>query len=144
MSRFLKKEGFKVINARDGKEGLRLAREFRPLAITLDVLMPEMDGWAVLCALKADPAIADIPVIMLTVMDDRNRGFTLGVSEFLNKPIDRARLLAVLGKYRTGRPIGPILIVEDDAETRLMLRQIIEKEHGRSPKRKTDAGHWNG
>jgi CheY-like chemotaxis protein/signal transduction histidine kinase len=128
MSRHLSKEGFEVITASSGKEGLRLARETSPLAITLDVLMPEMDGWAVLSALKSDPALEDIPVIMLTVMDDRNLGFSLGASDFLNKPVERTRLLAVLNKYRTGSSSGPVLLVEDDPTTRLMLRRMIEKE----------------
>lgn len=127
MKRYLTREGFDVITASGGGEGLQLARKERPLAITLDVLMPEMDGWAVLYSLKADPDLADIPVIMLTVMDDRNLGFTLGASEYLNKPIDRKRLLDVLGKYRQVED-APVLIVEDDEETRRILRHIIEKD----------------
>ncbi|MBF0557481.1 MAG: response regulator [Nitrospirae bacterium] len=128
MTRYLTRDGFEVITASSGTEGLQLARKLRPLAITLDVLMPEMDGWTVLSSLKADPDLADIPVIMLTVMDDKNLGFTLGASEYLNKPIDRKRLLSVLGKYRHGAMAGPILIVEDDAEIRRILRHIIEKD----------------
>ncbi|MGD0281629.1 MAG: response regulator [Dissulfurispiraceae bacterium] len=128
MKRYLTREGFEVFTASSGSEGIQLARSVRPLAITLDVLMPEMDGWTVLSSLKADPDLADIPVIMLTVMDDKNLGFTLGASEYLNKPIDRKRLLAVLGNYRNESMGGPILIVEDDAETRRILRHFIEKE----------------
>src|SRR5205085_6633376 len=75
MQRFLGKEGFCIRTAAGGEEGLRLARELRPAAITLDVMMPDMDGWSVLSALKADPELCDIPVIILTMVDDRKRGF---------------------------------------------------------------------
>ncbi|MFQ5593212.1 MAG: response regulator [Anaerolineae bacterium] len=128
MQRFLSKEGFRAETAFGGEEGLRLARELRPAAITLDVIMPGMDGWAVLSALKADPELADIPVIMLTIVDDKNMGYALGASEYLTKPIDRGRLAAILKKYRCEQPPCPILVVEDDAATREMLRRMLEKE----------------
>ena len=104
MQRFLTKEGFRVVTAAGGEEGLRLARELRPDAITLDVMMPGMDGWAVLSALKADPDLADIPVIMLTIVDDRNLGYALGASDYLTKPIDRERLVTVLRQHRRDLP----------------------------------------
>jgi CheY-like chemotaxis protein len=93
MQRFLSKEGFRVLTAANGEDGLRLAREQRPDAITLDVMMPGMDGWAVLSALMADLTLADIPVIMLTIVEDKRMGYALGASEYLTKPIDRARLI---------------------------------------------------
>src|SRR5262249_19226996 len=77
MQRFLRREGLRMATATSGQEGLQLARELRPAAITLDVMMPGMDGWAVLTALKADPNMADIPVIMLTIVDDKNMGYAL-------------------------------------------------------------------
>jgi signal transduction histidine kinase/DNA-binding response OmpR family regulator len=125
MQRFLIKEGFHVVTAAGGEEGLRWARELRPDAITLDVMMPGMDGWAVLSALKADPDVADIPVIMLTIVDDRNLGYALGASEYLTKPIDRERLVTVLKQHRRH---GPILVVDDDAELRQLLRRMLEPE----------------
>jgi GAF domain-containing protein/DNA-binding response OmpR family regulator len=125
MQRFLGKEGFRVIAAAGGDEGLRRARELRPDAITLDVMMPGMDGWAVLTALKADPEIADIPVIMLTIVDDRNLGYALGASDYLTKPIDRERLVTVLKQHRRDRPV---LVVDDDAEVRQLLRRMLESE----------------
>src|SRR5262245_1101925 len=100
MQRFLTKEGFRVAIAQSGEEGLQRARELRPDAITLDVMMPGMDGWAVLSALKADPDVADIPVVMLTIVDDRNLGYALGASDYLTKPIDRERLTTVLKQHR--------------------------------------------
>jgi GAF domain-containing protein/CheY-like chemotaxis protein len=125
MQRFLGREGFRVIAAAGGEEGLRRARELRPDAITLDVMMPGMDGWAVLSALKADPDVADIPVIMLTIVDDRNLGYALGASDYLTKPIDRERLVAVLKQHRRDRPV---LVVDDDAEVRQLLRRMLEPE----------------
>jgi PAS domain S-box-containing protein len=99
--RFLTHEGFRVDEAPDGDTALRRARAARPHVITLDVLMPGMDGWAVLTALKADPALADIPVVMLSVVDEKHIGFALGASDFLTKPIERERLIAVLKKHRS-------------------------------------------
>jgi hypothetical protein len=125
MQRFLAKEGFRVVTAAGGEEGLRLARELAPAAITLDVMMPGLDGWAVLSALKADADLADIPVIMLTIVDDRNLGYALGAAEYLTKPIDRERLLAVLRRYRHDLPV---LVVDDDAELRELVRRLLERE----------------
>jgi GAF domain-containing protein/CheY-like chemotaxis protein len=125
MSRFLGKEGFRVVAAAGGEEGLRLARELQPDVITLDVLMPGIDGWSVLAALKADAALADIPVIMLTMLDDRNLGYALGAADYLTKPIDRERLVAVLGRYR---PDLPVLVVDDDADFRSLARRMLERD----------------
>jgi CheY-like chemotaxis protein len=125
MHRFLTKEGFRVVTAHGGEEGLRQARQLRPDAITLDVMMPGMDGWAVLSALKADPEVADIPVVMLTIVDDKNLGYALGASDYLTKPIDRERLVTVLKQYRRDRPI---LVVDDDAAVRHLFRRILEPE----------------
>lgn len=99
MQRFLRKHGRRVATARDGQHGLQLAKELRPSLIILDVLMPGMDGWAVLKELKGDPAIADIPVIMVTIVNDKNLGYALGASDYLTKPIDWHRLSALLKKY---------------------------------------------
>jgi CheY-like chemotaxis protein len=125
MQRFLAKEGFRVITASGGEEGLRRARELRPDAITLDVMMPGMDGWAVLSALKADPDVADIPVVMLTIVDDKNLGYALGASDYLTKPIDRERLVTVLQQHRGDRPV---LVVDDDVTLRQLLRRMLEPE----------------
>jgi len=125
MQRYLTREGFRVITAAGGDEGLRQARALRPDAITLDVMMPGLDGWAVLSALKADPAIADIPVVMLTIVDDRNLGYTLGAADYLTKPIDRERLVSVLERYRRDQPV---LVVDDDPEIRELFRRMLEPD----------------
>ncbi len=128
MERFLSREGFCVRTASGGDAGLRLARQLRPVAITLDVMMPDMDGWSVLSALKSDAALRDIPVIMLTMVDDPERGFTLGAADYATKPVDRARLSQILKKYTCPHPPCPVLLVEDDAATRKLTRAILEKE----------------
>ncbi len=128
LQRFLVKEGFRVETAANGEDGLRLARDLKPAVITLDVMMPGLDGWAVLASLKADPELAAIPVVMLTIVDNKNLGYALGAADYLTKPIDRERLAAVLNRYRCAEPPCPILIVEDDAPTRDMLRRALEKD----------------
>ncbi len=125
--RALTREGYRVETASGGEEGLRRAgEEPRPAAITLDVLMPGMDGWQVLSALKADPDLAGIPVIVLTMLDDTNLGFTLGAAAFMTKPVDRERLLGLL---RTNtRQGGPILVVDDDPAAREVVRRQLERD----------------
>jgi CheY-like chemotaxis protein len=91
-------------------------------------MMPGMDGWAVLTTLKKDPDLCDIPVLMCTMLDDRNLGFSLGASEFLAKPIDRNRLTTILRKYGQGPAPGQVLLVEDDAATREMMTRMLHKE----------------
>jgi signal transduction histidine kinase/DNA-binding response OmpR family regulator len=125
MHRFLTREGFRVVTASGGEEGLRRARELRPDTITLDVMMPGVDGWAVLSALKADPQVADIPVVMLTIVDDKNLGYALGAADYLTKPIDRERLITVLKQHRRDRPV---LVVDDDVTVRQLLRRMLESE----------------
>ncbi len=127
LSRTLTKHGFRVKGASSGEEGLRMARKLRPQMITLDVMMPGMDGWAVLTALKSDPSLSDIPVIMLTIVDDRNLGYSLGAADYLTKPIDRERLASVLLRYRRDS-VNAVLVVEDDSEIREMLRRLLEND----------------
>ncbi|MBE2181108.1 MAG: response regulator [Chthoniobacterales bacterium] len=113
LRRMLEKEGFTVLTAAGGKEGVEIAREKKPDLITLDVMMPSMDGWAVLSALKADPGTAGIPVVMMTMVEDRPMGFALGASEYLTKPIDKSRVLQAVSRC-VSKPGEDVLIVEDD------------------------------
>jgi CheY-like chemotaxis protein len=128
--RLLTREGYRVETASDGDDGLRLAKELRPTAITLDVLMPTMDGWAVLTALKSDPALAGIPVVMVTITSDRTLAYALGATDFLTKPIERERLRAVLRRLDFDCRLVPCraLVVDDDAASRAVLRSVLEKE----------------
>ncbi|HVS31237.1 MAG TPA: response regulator [Thermoanaerobaculia bacterium] len=128
MQRYLRKEGFTVRTASNGAQGLRLARQLLPAAITLDVMMPDMDGWTVLSTLKADPALRDTPVIMLTMVDDPERGFTLGASQYATKPVNRRRLSEILKKYTCMQPPCPVLVIDDDAASRALTRTMLEKE----------------
>jgi PAS domain S-box-containing protein len=127
MDRFLSREGFHTVTAASGEEGLNLAREIHPCLITLDVMMPRMDGWAVLSELKADPELARIPVILVTIVDDKNLGYALGASDYLTKPVNRGQLAMVLEKYRCDNPPCSVLLVEDDDAARQMLKAMLEK-----------------
>jgi PAS domain S-box-containing protein len=128
IARTLRREGFRVVAAAGGEEGLRLARRRRPDVITLDLLMPGMDGWAVLAALKADPALADVPVVMLTILDEREAGYALGVADYLLKPVERDRLVAAVSRHRPAPAEGVVLLVEDEPASREMLRRTLQRE----------------
>jgi signal transduction histidine kinase/DNA-binding response OmpR family regulator len=124
----LGREGYRVLHARSGAEALAMAREFRPDAITLDVMMPQMDGWSVLSALKADPALSEIPVTIVTMLNDRAIALSLGAAGFLTKPIDWQRLNAMLRQFSRRQAIdGSALVIDDDAEIRALTRQMLER-----------------
>jgi len=125
--RYLAREGFSVITADGGREGLRLARELHPAAVTLDVIMPDIDGWTVLAAIKGDPTLADIPVILMSIVDEKNRGYSLGAADYLVKPVDRERLTAVLRSV-AGSGGRNILLVDDDDILRRGVAQGLEKD----------------
>ncbi len=101
LTRCLTQEGFMVETASNGMDGCRLAQEMRPDMIILDVILPDVDGWDVLVDLKGDPELVNIPVIMLTVVENRERARGLGASDYLVKPIDQERLLTLLKKYQS-------------------------------------------
>jgi signal transduction histidine kinase/CheY-like chemotaxis protein len=128
LSRGLAKEGFKVHLASNGEEGLRLAREILPDLITLDVLMPGMDGWTVLRHLKSDSRTAHIPIVMVSMVDDRDLGRALGAAEYLPKPVDPDRLADILNRYRCHEPPCPVLLVEDDPATRELVKRSLEAD----------------
>jgi signal transduction histidine kinase/DNA-binding response OmpR family regulator/HAMP domain-containing protein len=121
-------EGYAVIPATGGRDGLRLARERRPDAIILDVIMPDVDGWAVLRALKSDPELADIPVILVTMLGDRDMGLALGAADHLTKPIASQDLVRVLARVRRLDGTADVLIVDDDEGTRDVLRRVLVRE----------------
>ena len=136
----LRGAGFSVVTAAGGREGLKRAEEIHPIAITLDVLMPDLDGWTVLAALRGNPDLADIPVVMATITDDQqHKGMTLGAAGYLTKPIDRDRLIALLKPYQAQARRTRVLLVEDDPTQRERIQswlasqqwQISEAENGR-------------
>jgi len=124
----LEAEGLPVVTASDGEEGLRLARELRPVLMTLDVLMPGMDGWAVLREVKADPELADIPVMMISIAGDRDLGYTLGAVECLTKPVDRERLRRLASQYARPSGGGHALVVDDDEGIRSLFGRALEAD----------------
>jgi signal transduction histidine kinase/CheY-like chemotaxis protein len=121
----LKAEGFSVVTAAGGLEGLRRAKELRPIAITLDVMMPDLDGWSVLAALRQDAELAEIPVIMVTILDEPRRAVALGAAGYLSKPIDRERLRRLVGRFRSPARPTRILLVEDDESQRDRVRSWL-------------------
>jgi signal transduction histidine kinase/CheY-like chemotaxis protein len=127
LERELGARGYRVVHAAGGREGLRLAREVRPDAITLDIIMPELDGWAVLRELKADTDLRSIPVVLVTILGDREMGYALGAADYLTKPIDPDALLGALGRFHAGDGEIPVMVVDDDPMTREMLRRILSK-----------------
>ncbi len=127
LRRMLEPDGYHVAIAASGDDALTKARELAPVAITLDVIMPGMDGWSVLNALKADSRTAEIPVIMLSILDDKERGYALGATSILNKPVDRTQLMRALEPFR-GAPRRSILVVEDDDMTAELLIRTLNSD----------------
>jgi CheY-like chemotaxis protein len=118
--------------ARDGEEGLARARELRPTAIVLDILLPRLDGWDVLARAKADPAIADIPIVVVSMLDERGKGFALGAADYLVKPVQREALLGTL--RRVARPMGGrngharVLAIDDDPLALELIQAVLGPE----------------
>ncbi|MEO7931804.1 MAG: response regulator [Chthoniobacterales bacterium] len=129
VKRFLHKEGFRTICTQNGADGLDLARRLQPSVIVLDVMMPTMDGWSVLSRLKSDPVLSNIPVVMLTMVDDKAMGYTLGVDDYMLKPIERVDFVGVLRKFCDQNNPGTVLVVEDDDTSRELVRDMLEKDH---------------
>ena len=121
----VRREGYRVIEAADGETALTLAHEWHPDIITLDVLMPRMDGWAVLTAFKSDLELAETPIIIVTVLEDRGIAVSLGAAEFLTKPVDRARLAATIRQHVYGS--GVVLVVDDEPESRQIARRHLDR-----------------
>jgi CheY-like chemotaxis protein len=125
VERHLERAGFGVVTASGGQEGLRLVRELQPAAVTLDIMMPDLDGWTVLAAIKGDPALANIPVVLLSIVDEKNRGYALGAADYLVKPVDRAKLVETITSI-CGSTAGHALLVDDDEVVRRGVRQALE------------------
>jgi signal transduction histidine kinase/CheY-like chemotaxis protein len=125
VERHLERSGFTVVTASGGREGLRLVRELRPAAVTLDILMPDLDGWTVLAAIKGDPVLSGTPVVLMSIVDQKNRGYALGAADYLVKPVDRAKLVETLTGI-CGPTAGRALLVDDDEVVRRSVRQALE------------------
>ena len=128
LSRFLHRDGFEVREAGDGRLGLDLVRATRPKVVLLDVTMPRLDGWSVLRAMRADPELADTPVVMVTILDEHNLAFSLGATDYLQKPVEWDRLKAIMEPFRASGDHPTVLVVDDDPEQRDRLRIMLERE----------------
>ncbi|HSA79832.1 MAG TPA: response regulator [Geminicoccaceae bacterium] len=124
----LAKQGYRILHAAGGREGLRVAKASRPDVITLDIIMPDLDGWSVLKALKDDPELREIPVVLVTIMADRDMGFALGAADFVTKPFERETLVRAVGRHRRADGSAYVLVVDDDSKSRDMLRRTLTKE----------------
>ncbi|MBM3225291.1 MAG: response regulator [Candidatus Tectomicrobia bacterium] len=122
----LAEAGYQVIGVSHGTEGLQRARQLQPLAIILDILMPHKDGWQVLHELKADVATRDIPVILLSIVDQKDLGYRLGAFDYLLKPFDREAILATLGRVAPAR--DRLLVIDDDPLVVDLVRQLLEDQ----------------
>jgi CheY-like chemotaxis protein len=128
MQRYLANEGWTMAFAETGQEGLQLAKKLRPKVICLDILMPGMDGWSVLSALKNDPELEDIPVVIWSMTNDKQLGYALGAAEFLTKPVQRERLIGVVEKYLLNQSNHNVLVIEDDDATSELMTRLLQKE----------------
>jgi signal transduction histidine kinase/DNA-binding response OmpR family regulator len=139
LGRLLARDGYRVATASSGEEGIELARTLHPQAVVLDVLMPHLDGWAVLSTLKSDDHTRAIPVIVLTMLDDGEMAFALGAAEFMTKPVDRQVLAGALRRCGLVPREGTVLVVDDDPQARALMQraladgrwQILEAGDGR-------------
>jgi len=124
---YLEDEGFQVVGTTSANESLKLARELKPFAITLDVMMPQMDGWSVLKELKSHDETANIPVLMVSIVDNKTLGFKLGASDYLQKPITPDALLNSVNNLLRKRA-KKVLVVDDELDVQNLIKQIFEDE----------------
>lgn len=128
LARFLSQDGFQVATAPDGRVGLDQARALRPRVILLDVTMPRMDGWSVLRTLRADPELGNTPIIMVTVLDEQNLAFSLGATDYLQKPIEWGQLKGAMDRFKPSGHEGPVLVIDDDADARERMATLLTRE----------------
>jgi CheY-like chemotaxis protein len=132
ISRYLLQEGYNTLTATSGAEALELALRERPFAVTLDIVMPDMDGWEVLQGLKKNPETKEIPVIVVSISENRETGFALGAIGHVTKPVSRKLLISEIRKIG-GQGTRSIMIVDDNNLDRQQIRRIIDEEEGLTP-----------
>jgi len=125
LEKYLRDDGFEIAVARTGDAAIEQARALRPFAITLDIMLPGTDGWEVIQTLKDDPATADIPIIVVSMLDNRQLGYSLGAAEYLVKPVSRKVLLERLAQLRANAPVQHVLVVEDDLVEQRVLAMVL-------------------
>jgi len=117
LRRVLEKGGYRVLTARDGEQAVQLARQYRPALVTLDIMMPGIDGWGAMRLLRAEPELKDTPVLMCSVLDERRLAVAVGADAYLQKPVNRDALLSLVETH-LGAPGSRVLVVDDDADAR--------------------------
>ena len=128
IARHLEQDGWKTVQASNAADALQLARECRPLLVTLDIMMPDASGWWVLEKLKEDPETSSIPVLVVTIVEDQRLVFALGASDYLSKPYERNQLLTRVHRLLPDLTGRSVLIVDDQADARSMLGKILRDE----------------
>ena len=134
LKKYLEGEGYQVVPAHNGAEAIRLAREVKPFAITLDIMIPGRDGWEVINELKGDPTTEHIPIVVISILDNKSLGFSLGVTEYLTKPVERNTVLNALGRLMSPRCIGmdctPNVLLVDDDPIHIMAMKAVLADSG--------------
>ena len=128
LSLYVAEAGFDVAVARNGEEGLELARRLHPCGIILDIFLPGLDGWEFLARAKADPEIADVPVIIVSMIDERGKGLALGAADYLVKPVARGELLEALARVTPLPAHGKVLAIDDDPMALELVGAVLEPE----------------
>jgi CheY-like chemotaxis protein len=126
--RYLEKQGYQVIGLTDSSKAVDEARRLLPFAITLDVLMPNRDGWDVLADLKKTPEISNTPIVLCSIIHDKSKGFSLGAADYLVKPITEGELLGALERVRRNTAVRRVLVVDDEPDAANLLRRLLEAE----------------
>ncbi|MBT5717161.1 MAG: response regulator, partial [Opitutae bacterium] len=127
IKRNLSKERVQVAVAMSGDQGIEMARKLKPSVITLDIMMPNRDGWSVLNELKADPELRDIPIVLVTMVDDRETGFALGAADYIVKPINWENLTSIVKRFAEEITDHTVLVIEDDSKTREIMNRTMVK-----------------
>lgn len=134
LKKYLEGEGYQVVPAHNGAVAVRLAKEVKPFAITLDIMIPGKDGWEVINELKGDPATEHIPIVVISILDNKSLGFSLGATEYLTKPVERETVLNALGRLMSPRCVGmdctPNVLLVDDDPIHIMAMKAVLADSG--------------
>jgi CheY-like chemotaxis protein/nitrogen-specific signal transduction histidine kinase len=123
---YLESAGLRVLGVGDGLAGMDAVRRQRPAAVVLDIHLPDLDGWDVLAALKADPSTVAVPVVIVSIVDERGRGFALGADEYLVKPVSRDDVLSALARVRALPDRGTLLAIDDDPMSVELVKTVLQ------------------
>jgi PAS domain S-box-containing protein len=129
LKRTLEKDGYTIISAGSGQEGVEAARKHRPRMITLDVMMHDIDGWTVLNQLKDDPELENIPVVMVSIVADKEVGLTLGAVDSLSKPVRREELIQIAHRYAGDAKSKHVLVIDDEEINRDLVKRYMKEDH---------------